>query len=185
MTNRGDDILIIDYVAGDENAMRILIERWEGPVYAFLARMLGSAAEAEDVCQEIFIKLIKTAGQYRPEDKFQSWLFRIAGNQARSRLRRRKILRWLPLTNEYDTTPAPGVNTLDKLASQEEKIRVQAAIARLADRQRQALVLKAYHELSYREIADTMETSIESVQMLLHRARTALRNDLSSREDQT
>jgi len=172
-----------DYVEGDENALRILVERWERPVFAFLVRMLGSPEEAEDLCQDTFVNLIKAAGRYQPEGRFQSWLFRIAGNQARSRLRRRKILRWLPLTNEYDTTATPEPDALDTLAGREEQHIVQDAIAGLPERQRQALVLKQYHELSYQEIAEAMGASVPSVQMLLHRAMTALKKDLVSRRD--
>ena len=89
------------------------------------------------------------------------------------------------MTNEHDNTPAPGPDALDTLAGQEEQRRVQDAIARLPERQRQALVLKQYQDLSYQEIADAMDTSVSSVQMLLHRAMTALRKDLASRRDKT
>ena len=183
MTNRTDDQLMTNYVRGDENALRILVERWERPVFAFMVRMLGSPEEAEDLCQDTFMKVIKAAGRYRPDGKFQSWLFRIAGNQARSRLRRRKILRWLPLTDEYDNAPAQGSDALDNMASQEERDLVQEVMARLPERQRQALVLKQYHDMSYQEIAAAMNTSVSSVQMLLHRAMTAMRKDLVSRRD--
>ena len=80
MTNRTDDRLMLDYVEGDENALRILVERWERPVFAFLVRMLGSPEEAEDLCQDTFMRLIKAADRYQPEGKFQSWLFRIANH---------------------------------------------------------------------------------------------------------
>ena len=179
MTHRDDDTLLLNYVAGDENALRILVERWERPVFAFLFRMLGSAEEAEDLCQDTFMKLMKAAERYQPGGKFQSWLFRIAGNQARSRLRRRKILRWMPLSTEHDTTPATQRDALESLTGREEQRLVQEAIARLPERQRQALVLKQFQEMSYQEIADTMETSVSSVQMLLHRAMTALKGDLT------
>lgn len=181
MTDRTDDRLMSDYVGGDEDALRILVERWERPVFAFLVRMLGSPEEAEDLCQDTFMRLIGAADRYRPEGKFQSWLFRIAGNQARSRLRRRKILRWLPLTDDYDNAPARGRDALADLTSREEKDLVQEAIVHLPDRQRHALVLKQYHDMSYQEIADTMDVTVGSVQMLLHRAMTALRKELASR----
>ncbi len=181
MTDRTDDRLMTDYVGGDESALRILVERWERPVFAFLVRMLGSPEEAEDLCQDTFVKLIKASGRYEPEGKFQSWLFRIAGNQARSRLRRRKILRWLPLGDDYDHAPAEGPDALDALTGKETQDLVQAAVSRLPERQRQALVLKQYHDMSYMEIAEAMGTSVSSVQMLLHRAMTALRKDLGSR----
>jgi RNA polymerase sigma-70 factor, ECF subfamily len=185
MTKRNDDTLMTDYVNGDENALRILVERWERQIFAFLFRMLGSSEEAEDLCQDTFIKLINAANRYQPDGKFQSWLFRIAGNQARSRLRRRKILRWLPLKDDYDNAPSTERNALDSLSGQEEQIAVQRALARLPERQRQAVVLKQYQELSYQEIADTMESTVPSVQMLLHRAMTALRKDLASRRDES
>ena len=185
MTDRTDDRLMIDYVGGDKSALRILVERWERQVFAFLVRMLGSPEEAEDLCQDTFMKLINAAKRYQPEGKFQSWLFRIAGNLARSRLRRRKILRWLPLTNEYDNAPSADRSALDTLSGQEEQLAVQAALARLPERQRHALVLKQYQELSYQEIADAMGATVSSVQMLLHRAMTALRKDLTSRRDES
>ena len=183
MTDRTDDQLLADYVRGDENALRILVERWERQVFAFLVRMLGSPEEAEDLCQDTFMNVIKAAERYQSEGKFQSWLFRIAGNQARSRLRRRKILRWLPLANDYDNTPAQEADPLDELTAQENRDIVQDAIARLPERQRQALVLKQYHDLSYQEISEALDASVSSVQMLLHRAMTALRKDLASRRD--
>jgi len=183
MTDRTDDQLMTDYAGGDENALRILVERWERRVFAFLVRMLGSPEEAEDLCQDTFMNLIKAAGRYQPDGKFQSWLFRIAGNQARSRLRRRKILRWLPLSNEVDNTPTHEPDALDSLAGKEDRDLVQEAIARLPERQRQALLLKQYNDMSYQEISEAMDASVSSVQMLLHRAMTALRKDLASRRD--
>lgn len=184
MMDRTDDALMIDFVDGDDGALRILVERWERPVFAFLVRMLGSAEEAEDLCQDTFMSMIKAAGRYQPEGKFQSWLFRIAGNQARNRLRRRRILRWVPLADEHATSPATGPDPLDALAGRESQRLVQEAIAGLPERQRQALVLKQYHDMRYQEIADTMGTSVSSVQMLLHRAMNALRRNLASRRDE-
>lgn len=184
MTDRTDDKLMVDYVEGDENALRILVERWENQVFAFLVRMLRSPEEAEDLCQETFISLIKSAGKYRPEGKFRSWLFRIAGNHVRSRLRRRKILRWLPMTGEHEEMPAEGPDALGELTIREQQRLVQEAIARLPERQRQALVLKQYQNMSYQEIADIMETTVSSVQMLLHRAMTTLRKDPAIRKDE-
>lgn len=184
MTDRTDDKLMTDFVGGDQNALRVLVGRWERPVFAFLVRMLGSPEEAEDLCQDTFMKLIKASDAYHPEGKFQSWLFRIAGNQARSRLRRRKILRWLPLTNDYDNAPEPGPDPLGVLEGQERAHMVQEAISRLPERQRQALVLKQYQDLSYQEIADAMGSTVSSVQMLLYRAMAALRDDLDTGRDE-
>jgi len=179
MMERSDDQLMQDYAAGDENALRILIQRWERQVFAFLYRMLGSAEEAEDLCQDTFLNLIKASGSYRPDGKFKSWLFRIAGNKARSRLRRKKIIRWISLTSDYDNATTAESDALTAMAQKEEQRQVQQAIDRLPLRQRQALVLKQYQEMSYLEIAEAMETSVSSVQMLLHRAMNSVRKDLT------
>ncbi len=184
MTHRSDDRLMADYVRGDENALRILVERWERIVFVFLVRMVGSPEEAEDLCQDTFMKLIKAAGRYEPGGRFRSWLFRIAGNLARSRLRRRRILRWLPLADASCDVPSERPDPFESLADRESTELVRNALSRLPGRQRQALVLKQYHDLSYREIADAMGVSVSSVQMLLHRAMTALRKDLANRKDE-
>jgi len=178
LSGRTDDQLVVDFVRGDEEALRILVQRWEGPVYAFLVHMMGSTEDAEDLCQDTFMRLIQAARRYQPAGKFRSWLLRIAGNLARSRLRRRKILRWVPLGPEHDVRHVPARDPLAALVDRQEQQRVQAAIQRLPDRQREALILKQFHGLAYREIAEAMGASVASVQMLLHRAMTALRGEL-------
>ena len=80
MTDRTDDRLMADFVEGDEYALRLLVEKWERPVFAFLVRMLGPTEDAEDLCQDTFVNMIKAADRYQPGGRFQSWLFRIAGN---------------------------------------------------------------------------------------------------------
>ena len=181
--NPTDDELMGRGARGDPQAFRRLVERWERPVHAFLERMTGSPDDAMDLTQETFVRMCRSASRYRPTGRFKSWLFRIAGNLARSRLQRRKILRWLPLTHEHAAAAASDPDPSDILADREEQRIVQEAIARLPERQRQALVLKQFQDMRYQEIADAMGSSVSSVQMLLHRAMTALRKDLASRRD--
>ncbi len=95
-----DDALMAATARGEEAAFRLLVQRWEGQVKAFLIHMLGSVEEAEDLAQDTFVQVFNKAGGYHPEGRFQSWLFRIAGNYARSRLRRRKILGWVSFNPE-------------------------------------------------------------------------------------
>ena len=90
---------------GDDDAFGILVGRWEKRVFGFLEYMLGSREEAQDVTQEAFLRMCQSAATYRPSGQFRSWLFRIAGNLARSRLRRRKILRWVRLDPAAWTVP--------------------------------------------------------------------------------
>ncbi|HPF70921.1 MAG TPA: sigma-70 family RNA polymerase sigma factor, partial [Candidatus Krumholzibacteria bacterium] len=133
-----DDTLMARVAAGEEAAFRLLVLRWEAQVRAFLIHMLGSLEEAEDLTQETFIKVHAQAGRYRGEGLFRSWLMRIAGNLARSRLRRRKILGWVRFDPaEHDVTdrgPTPEGN----LEARERATMVRAALAALPERQREA-----------------------------------------------
>jgi RNA polymerase sigma-70 factor (ECF subfamily) len=178
-----DDALLARGAAGDDRSLRILVERWEGPVYSFLLRMLGSREDAQDLTQETFLRMIEAAPRYHADGRFRSWLFRIAGNQARSRLRRRRVIRWLSLDLSPGDPPSGAPHALDRLQADERRAGVRRHLAALPERQRQALLLKYDHDLSYREIADAMQTTVASVQMLLHRATAAMRGRLEREED--
>lgn len=167
---------------GREDALAILVRRWEKPVFSFLEFMLGSREEAQDTAQETFLRMCQHAKQYRPSGQFRSWLFRIAGNLARSRLRRRKILRWVHFDSALHDRPAPGEGPAGNLEKEQERLAVRQALARLPDRQRQAVVLRQYEDLSYREIAETMGATVPAVETLLFRAMAALRRDLARSE---
>ena len=167
---------------GDEDAFRILVQRWEKPVMAFLERMLGSREDAEDLGQETFFRVCRQAGRYRASGQFRSWLFRIAGNLARSRLRRRRILEWVhfePGRHDVTTESVPPDRELER---EESRRIVRAALDKLPDRQRQAVLLRRYEGLSHREIASALGTTVPAVESLLHRALAALRKDLAGTE---
>lgn len=177
-----DDELMTRGAQGDEDAFRILVQRWERPVIAFLERMLGSREEAEDLGQEAFLRVCRQAPRYRPSGQFRSWLFRIAGNLARSRLRRRRILQWVrfePAQHDIAAADEPADRQLER---EESRRAVRAALAKLPDRQRQAVLLRRYDGLSHREIARALGTTVPAVESLLHRALAALRRDLARTE---
>lgn len=180
-----DDELMVRTAEGDESAFRALVERWERPVFAFLDRMLGSAEEAQDLGQEAFLRVWRNARHYRAEGQFRSWLFRIAGNLARSRLRRSKILSWVrfePALHDRDSGSARPDLDLER---NESRRAVRAALARLPERQRRAIVLLRYDGLSYKEIAAAMGVSTTAVDSLLQRAMTRLRKELAGKADAT
>lgn len=178
-----DDALMARTAMGEEAAFRLLVQRWEAQVRAFLVSMLGSLEEAEDLTQETFVKVYRQADRYRSEGLFKSWLLRIAGNLARSRLRRRKILRWVsfdPVVHDVrDERPGPDGG----LVEGERARAVRAAVAELPDRQRQALVLHRYQGLKYKEIAAAMGTTVPGVESLIQRALASLRTDLAGKVD--
>lgn len=174
-----DDTLMQRTAAGDEEAFRLLVARWEQPVYAFLKHMLGSPDEAQDLAQDTFLKVYDQARHYRPDGRFRSWLLRIAGNNARSVLRRRKILRWVGFDLVQHDRAAPGDDPARELERREEQDRVRAAVAGLPERQRQAVVLQRFQGCRYAEIAEIMDTSVPAVESLLQRATAALKAALS------
>jgi RNA polymerase sigma-70 factor (ECF subfamily) len=178
-----DDALMIRTASGEETAFRLLVQRWEPQVRAFLIHMLGSVEEAEDLTQETFIKVYAQAGRYRGEGLFRSWLMRIAGNLARSRLRRRKILRWVSFDPSEHDVRDEGAQADGGLEERERAEAVRKALADLPERQRQALVLHRYQGLKYREIADAMETSVPGVESLIQRALAGLRTQLAGKVD--
>ena len=177
-----DDELMVRGAGGDDEAFRTLVERWERPVFAFLDRMLGSAEEAQDLGQETFLRIVQQAGRYRPEGQFKSWLFRIAGNLARSRLRRRRILKWVrfepDVHDRVTDAPSPGA----ALERDEVREAVRGALAKLPARQRQALLLRHYESMSYEEVAGILGTSARAVDSLLSRATAAMREELVRNE---
>lgn len=178
----GDDELMARGAGGVEDAFRILVGRWEKPVFAFLENMLGSREEAQDVSQETFLRMCRHAGSYRPSGQFRSWLFRIAGNLARSRLRRRRLLKWVSFDPLAHDRPAADEGPEGSLRQEDIRRTVRRALDRLPDRQRQAVVLRQYEGLSYREIATTLGTTVPAVETLLFRAMTALRRELAREE---
>jgi RNA polymerase sigma-70 factor, ECF subfamily len=179
VANRGacltDDQLISLVARGEEEACRILVQRWERPVFAFLYRMTGSREEAQELGQETFLRMYQGASRYKPSGQFRSWLFRIAGNQARSLLRRRRIVQWMRFDLGTHERPRLDPGADEMLERDETMMAVRAAIARLPERQRQALLLRQYEELNYEQIAKVMQTSVSAVESLLHRASLALR----------
>ncbi|MBK8165229.1 MAG: sigma-70 family RNA polymerase sigma factor [bacterium] len=177
----GDDELVARTAAGEEAAFRLLVDRWERDVLAFLTHMTGSRDDAEDLAQETFVRVFRQAGSYRAEGRFRSWLLRIAGNLARSRHRRRRLLKWLPLDLERHDVASATPSADRRLEAEQTADVVRAAIARLPVRQRQALVLHRFQGLRYVEVAEAMGTSLAGVESLIQRALAGLRADLIRR----
>ncbi len=166
---------------GDEEAFRQLVERWERPVHSFLARMLNSDEEAMDLCQEAFLRAFREAPRYRASGRFRSWLFRIAGNLARTRLRRRKIIRWLRFDQSEHELPSKSPGPEASRYREEIRRLVRGSLERLPARQRQAIVMRRYHEMSYQEIATAMQTTVPAVESLIQRGMASLRSDLADK----
>lgn len=148
-------------------------------VVAVAARVLGSRSEAEDVAQEVFLRAWKQARSWKPGGaRFDTWMHRVALNLCYDRLRRR---REKPMAEPPEQTD-PGVSAERGLEQRETARQVEAALAALPPRQREAVVLCHYQELSNIDAAALMEVSVEALESLLSRARRALRTALAGAE---
>ena len=171
-----DDELVRRAGAGDAAAVQALVARKLRRVLSLAERMLGDAAEAEDVAQETFFKVWRYAQRWQPgAAKFDTWLHRVTLNLCYDRLRRR---RERP-TGDPPDTPDPGPAPDRGLLAADTGRRVNAALQGLPPRQREAIVLCHYQELGNIEAAGLMGVSIEALESLLSRGRRALKAALA------
>jgi len=165
---------------GDEHAFTILMRRWELPVKALIGRIVMNTAEAEELAQETFVKVWMKRSSYQPSAKFRPWLFTIAVNLARNRLRwwRRRPQVSLEEWTEFPSSDDGGAKSLSGrsvLIEAERARSVQAAVAQLPVSLREVLVLSVYQELSHAEVGDALGITAKAVEVRLHRARARLR----------
>ena len=179
-----EDVRLMQLVAGgDTTAFEQLVERHQTLVAGTVARMLGSNSDVEDIAQQVFIRVWKSAGRYVARAKFTTWLLKITRNLVFNEMRRAKRHPHLPVQIEPGAEEMPlkdeTMATPDATLLQAElQAEIEKAIVLLPDTQRMALVLRRYEELSYEEIADVLDLSVPAVKSLLFRARTELRERL-------
>jgi RNA polymerase sigma-70 factor (ECF subfamily) len=170
---------------GDTAALEELIQRHQTLVAGTVARMLGSTSEVEDIAQQVFIRVWKSAGRYVPRAKFTTWLLKITRNLVFNELRRTKRHGNVPLQTDPQSEEMPlrdqTAQTPDaSLLEHELQDAIEQAITALPESQRLALVLRRYEELSYEDIAEILDLSVPAVKSVLFRARTELRERLKS-----
>ena len=171
-----DEELLARVAQGDPAAVRALVGRKLPRMLALAQRMLGDAAEAEDVAQEAFLRVWKQAPRWRPgQARFDTWLHRVALNLCYDRLRRRREVS----TDEPPERPDPGPAPDRGLQAADVGRRVSRALQALPERQREAIVLCHYQELGNIEAASVMGVSVEALESLLGRGRRALRAALA------
>lgn len=179
-----EDIRLMRLVAGgDTNAFEQLIERHQTLVAGTVARMLGSNSDVEDIAQQVFIRVWKSAGRYVARAKFTTWLLKITRNLVFNEMRRAKRHPHLPVQVEPEADEIPLKDEVTgspdaTLLQTELQAAIERAITLLPETQRMALVLRRYDELSYQEIGDVLDLSVPAVKSLLFRARTELRERL-------
>ena len=174
--------------AGHDASLNDLMERHATPVFHFLCRMVGNEDDANDLAQETFVRVFKSAKSFRAEQKFSTWLFTIAANLARNHFLRRSRHPNLSLDAENaeteqslgSTLPANNPAPNDEAIAAERAAAVRAAVKNLPEDLREAIVLCEWEERSVAEAAAILEATPKAVESRLYRARGILREQLKS-----
>lgn len=179
-----DHALMVRIGEGDHHAFRTLVERHQNAVIGTVAKMLGNCSDAEDISQQVFLRIWRNARRYRPDAKFTTYLFTITRNLVFNETRRRGRKKEVSAEEREENhhrliEDSPDRQPDAELLQSELQEAVDAAIAKLPETQRMAVVLRRYEQLSYEEIAEILNLSVSAVKSLLFRARTSLREALS------
>jgi RNA polymerase sigma-70 factor (ECF subfamily) len=177
--------------AGDEQSFALLLQRYRSPLVNFLFRMVRSREQAEDLAQEVFLRVYRAREEYVPSAKFTTWLFRIATNLALNSVRDNRYQRMeisldAPVTADAEDgdermldVPEKTPNIEQHLVEQVRKQMIRHAIDKLPEKQRAAVLLHKYQELDYGEISKILQCSESALKSLLFRAYEALRVELA------
>lgn len=172
-TGRPESELIVLAQQGDQAAYGVLVRRHQDRIYRHLLNLTGSREEALELAQQAFIEAWQALPNWRPNAQFHTWVYRIASNAAIDVLRRRKVVRFVPLDDDYDA-PADQPGPEAQLQARQSLRALHAALARLPPQQREIVLLREVEGLSYAELAATLGIDEGTVKSRLARARTAL-----------
>ena len=177
------DVALMLRVAGGEEAAFELIERHQGAVIGTVSKMLGNASEAEDIAQQVFIRLWKSAPRYKPKAKFTTFLYTITRNLVFNESRRKSRKKEYSMEEREDdfhlqTADHQNASPDQGLLQQELRQAVDQAIANLPEKQRLAVILRRYEGMPYDEIAKILDLSVSAIKSQLFRARHTLRESL-------
>jgi RNA polymerase sigma-70 factor (ECF subfamily) len=188
---RTDVQLMLDVKAGDEQSFALLLHRYRTPLVNFLYRMVRNREQAEDLAQEVFIRVYRARADYVPSAKFTTWLFRIATNLALNSVRdtrhqRMEVSLDAPVTvdsEEGDERPLDvaekNPNIEEHLVQEAQRDMIRYAIDKLPEKQRAAVLLHKYQDLDYGEISKILSCSESALKSLLFRAYETLRVELA------
>jgi RNA polymerase sigma-70 factor (ECF subfamily) len=176
--------LMLAFRAGDAAAFDQLFRRWSGPLLRYIDRMVRDLATAEELVQEVFIRVHGARERYSPDARFSTWLYRIATNLALNEIRRPRHRRVHRSQDEDGATPlrdhAPGTEAV--VDARRRSAAAERALHELPEKQRAALCLAAVEGLSYAEVAEALEVTEKAVKSLVHRARSSLAARLREQE---
>jgi RNA polymerase sigma-70 factor, ECF subfamily len=179
-----DSELMVAYQNGDNLAFDQLLDKYHRSIVNFIYKFVNNAAEAEDLAQEVFLRVHRARAGYEPRARFAAWIYRIAANVALKEAGRKRRMRfWSRNHNSQGEPPDDGIPVPDPapnaerglLASEMGRV-VRRAILALPEKERLALVLRRYEELSYRDIAEVMNCTEAAVKTYIHRGKLHVRD---------
>lgn len=178
---------MLDVQRGSKTAFEALMRQYYPRILNFTYRFVGNQSTAEDLTQEVFMRVYHNASGYRPKSGFQTWIYTIAKNIALNDLRRGRRLTYSldePPDGEKpkiyrETEDLKVISPDEKIIQKEKADRIKGAISKLPENQKLALILRRYEEFSYAEIAATLNVSDKAVKSLLSRAMQNLKNRLA------
>lgn len=179
-----DEHLMLKVKKGDVRAFEILVEKYQKPMYNFALRMLGSQDDAQDITQEIFIRVYKAASTYEVKAKFSTWIYKIARNLCLNYIRDKKSKSLLSLEDCQGEFEIPekhvDANPLKKLEIKDMSKRVAKAVQKLPENLKMTVILCKYHDVPYDEAAEILGCSVNALKIRIHRARKLLAQYLKS-----
>jgi RNA polymerase sigma-70 factor (ECF subfamily) len=182
-----DAQLMLKAAAGDKRAFATIFDRYQSSIVRFAFRFVADHAKAEELAQEIFIKLYRSASSYRPSAKLKTYLFRIATNHCLNEVRRHEQRIFRPIISEdaggeEDREPtAPASDRPDEVvAGKQLESAVQRALEQMSDRERAAFVMCRFEGMPYREIAEVLSATEAAVKSLIHRATLVMARGIES-----
>ena len=181
--NDHDVALMLKVGSGDEHAFQELVERHQSAVIGTVAKMLRNASDAEDIAQQVFIRLWKCSPRYKPKAKFTTFLFTITRNLVFNESRRKSRKKEYSIEEREDdfhlqTPDQNNASPAQDMLQEELREAIDQAIAKLPEKQRLAVILRRYEGLPYDEIGKVLGLSVSAIKSQLFRARHSLREQL-------
>lgn len=180
MTEAHPTWLVAECIAGNQDAIETLVREYETGVFRLALSILGDAAEAHEVTQETFLSALRALSSYRERKSFRAWVYRIALNQSRSHLRKRKVRERLraSLTAIFRVEREKQISPEEAVIQNEKEAVIWRSLNRLDERHRIVVILRYVHELPVSEISEILSIPEGTVHSRLHSSREILRDDL-------
>ena len=178
-----DEQLIARFQHDDEYAYDLLVKRYKDPLMSFIFRFVNDKTDAEDILQETFLRLYKNKHYYKEIAKFSTWIYTIAGNLAKTELRKKRRRSFFSIHNFMDTEkdyelPDKGITPDREANSVITNSEIQKAIDKLSAKFKQVILLRDIQGFSYEEIAQIVNVPLGTVKSRVNRARLKLQQDL-------